>query len=400
MRILAINSFPYGSTGNIMMQVLDCAQENLGAEVVAYFGAWRQNESKHPKLLRYGSNFENRISFAFSYFTGFHNVASYFGTQSLIRKIKKFQPDIIHLHNLHFWNINLPLLFRFLKKNSAKVVWTLHDCWSFTGQCPHFTIAKCEKWKTGCHSCPNYRGYPNAVVDNTRRMYALKKKWFTGVPNMTIVAPSQWLANLVKESFLAEYPVKVIHNGIDLSVFQPTENSVRETYAIPYSRKIVLGVSFGWGHRKGLDVFLELARRLDKEKYQIILVGTTEETDKVLPENIISIHRTHNQQELAALYSAADIFVNPTREETLGMVNIEALACGTPVITFNTGGSPETLDEHSGMIVPCDDVDGLTAAIMKACEENTFSQEKCIARAQQFNSKNKFLEYTELFTSL
>ena len=182
-------------------------------------------------------------------------------------------------------------------------------------------------------------------------MYQLKKKWFTGVENMTLVTPSEWLAGLVKQSFLKDYPIRVINNGIDLEVFKPTPSNFRETYGCG-DKKIVLGVAFGWGERKGLDVFLDFAKRLDSERYQIVLVGTDENVDKQLPNTVISIHRTQNQTELAKIYTAADVFVNPTREEVFGLVNIEALACGTPGVTFNTGGSPECYDATCGSVVP------------------------------------------------
>ncbi len=396
MKILAINSVPFGSTGKIMMQILDCAEQTVGAETVAYFGAWKKEKSNHPKLFKFGSYFENRISFFFSYFTGFHNVGSVFNTLSLIKKIKAFKPDIIHLHNLHLWVINLPIFFRFLKKSNIKVIWTLHDCWAFTGQCPYFTMVKCEKWKTGCYNCPSYQGYPNSCVDRTKQMYNYKKKWFCDVKNLTIVTPSQWLADLVKQSFLKDYPIKVINNGIDLSVFKPTESNFREKYNVSADKKIILGVAFGWSIRKGRDVMIELSKRLDS-KYQIVLVGTTDEEDRLLPNNIISIHRTQNQTELAEIYSAADLFVNPTREEVLGMVNVESLACGTPVVTFNTGGSPEVLDKTCGYAVECDDIDALESKINEFFESDINLEKNCLKRAENFDMYDKCREYIKLY---
>ena len=214
---------------------------------------------------------------------------------------------------------------------------------------------------------------------------------------MTIVTPSQWLADLVKESFLKEYPVKVIHNGIDLEVFKPTSSDFRERYGIPAEKSVLLGVAFGWGVRKGLDVFVELARRLDPEKYQIVLVGTDEKTDKLLPENIISIHRTQNQTELAEIYTAADLFVNPTREENYPTVNMESIACGTPVLTFRTGGSPEILTEKTGSVVPCDDIDALEQEIRRICIEKPFSQADCLEHAKSFDMHQRFEEYVKLY---
>ena len=228
----------------------------------------------------------------------------------------------------------------------------------------------------------------------------LKKKWFSGVDNMTIVTPSEWLKDLVKQSFLNDYPVKVINNGIDLSVFKPTESDFRSRYGIPESKRIVLGVAFGWGKRKGLDVFVDLAKRLDGENYQIVLVGTDPAVDKHLPDNVISIHRTHDQTELAELYTAADIFVNPTREENYPTVNMEAIACGTPVLTFRTGGSPEIVDESCGSVVECDDIDALEREVIRICTTNAYSKEDCLAHAKSFDKNERFKEYIELYESI
>ena len=228
-------------------------------------------------------------------------------------------------------------------------------------------------------------------------MWQLKKQWFTGIKNFTIVTPSKWLAGLVKESYLKSYPVKVINNGINLNVFKPRKSDFREQYSIPPSRIIVLGVAFGWGYKKGLDCFIELAKELDKEKYQIVLVGTDDKVDEILPDNIISIHRTENQDELAEIYTAADVFVNPTREEVLGLVNIEAQACGTPVITFNTGGSPECVDENSGFVV--DSFDELLE-VLNNRQYVEATRALCIKSSRRFYDKMKYGEYLNLYNEV
>ena len=341
-----------------------------------------------------------KVAEKIGYYTGLKGGWLFFETKRLMKRIDEIKPEIIHLHNLHDTYVHLPLLFNYIKKHKVPIVWTLHDSWSFTGHCPYFTMAKCEKWKIGCHDCPNYRDYPSSFFDNSKRMWKLKKKWFTGVENMTIVTPSQWLADLVKQSFLGEYPVRVIHNGIDLAVFKPTPSDFREKYQIRKEKKILLGVAFDWGIRKGLDVFVELSKRLAPEKYQIVLVGTDEQVDRQLPTNIISIHRTQNQTELAEIYTAADVFVNPTREEVLGLVNIEANACGTPVITFNTGGSPECINEKSGMVIPYGDIDAMKESIEYICDNSSFSEKDCIARAASFDQKKKYREYLDLYETI
>lgn len=399
MKTVLINSCNFGSTGNIMLEIAETA-ENGGYTAAVCYPQSRDNSRKQKeKDFIIGTRFSRNIHLQLAGITGLNGCFSYFSTLKLLKKLDKLKPDIIHLHNLHNCYINLPMLFKYIKKHNIKTVWTLHDCWSFTGHCPHFDMIGCDKWKTGCYSCPQYKEYPKSLFDNSKYMYRLKKKWFTGIKDMTIVTPSEWLAGLVKESYLKDYPVKVINNGIDLNVFKPTESDFREKYALE-NKYIVLGVAFGWGRRKGLDVFVELARRLDKEKYKVVLVGTDDNIDKLLPDNIISIHRTQNQTELAEIYTAADVFANPTREENYPTVNMEALACGTPVVTFNTGGSPEMFDETCGAAVAKDDNDAMYNEIIRICEAKPYSMEACIKKAKGFDKNEKFGEYIRLYEVL
>lgn len=399
MKTVLINSCNFGSTGNIMLEIAETA-ENGGYTAAVCYPQSRDNSRKQKeKDFIIGTRFSRNIHLQLAGITGLNGCFSYFSTLKLLKKLDKLKPDIIHLHNLHNCYINLPMLFKYIKKHNIKTVWTLHDCWSFTGHCPHFDMIGCDKWKTGCYSCPQYKEYPKSLFDNSKIMYRLKRKWFTGVENMTIVTPSEWLASLVKESYLKDYPVKVINNGIDLNVFKPTESDFIKKYALE-NKYIVLGVAFGWGKRKGLDVFVELARRLDKEKYKVVLVGTDDNIDKLLPENIISIHRTQNQTELAEIYTAADVFANPTREENYPTVNMESVACGTPVVTFNTGGSPEMLDETCGAAVAKDDNDAMYNEIIRICEAKPYSMEACIKKAKGFDKNEKFGEYIRLYEVL
>lgn len=394
MKVAEINYGIRGSTGSIMLNIADMVRQQ-GGEAVTFSAP---KDEPAPKCHRYfGTKTENLVHRCFSVFTGISGTGSVRGTKALLAELEVFQPDVLHLHNLHGWFINLPMLFDFIRRHNIKTVWTLHDCWGFTAQCSHFSMEKCEKWKSGCYRCPRYRLYPYTYVDRTRKMWKLKKKWFSGVKDLTIVTPSQWLAGLVKQSFLGEYPVQVIHNGIDLSVFQPTESDFRQTYHIPEDVCILLGVASSWTYRKGLDVFAELANRLDPKAYQIVLVGTDDRFTRELPENILCFHRTESPQELAKIYTAADLFINPTREEVLGLVNIEALACGTPVLTFDTGGSPECIDEICGSAVPCNDVDALEYKIVQIRQGNPFSAESCVKRAQNFDKKLKFAQYVDLY---
>lgn len=399
MRIVQINGGAKGSTGKIMMGIADVAKSQ-GHEVMCAspITSTNRDAGKNCGYYRIGNYYSRRFNVALARMTGFNGCFAWIETYRLLKKIDKFSPDIIHLHNLHDSYINLPMLFNYIKKINIPVVWTLHDCWAFTGQCPHFTLAKCDNWKTGCYDCPQYREYPASLYDNTKRMWKLKKKWFTGVKNMTIVTPSKWLAELAKESYLKKYPIKVINNGINLKIFKPTTGNFKERYKISEDKNIILSVSFEWGYRKGLDCIIRLAEMLG-ENYQVVVVGTDDKVDKQLPNNILSIHRTQNQKELAEIYSVANVFVNPTREEVLGMVNIESLACGTPVVMFQTGGSPECVDEKSGIVVEKNKTEAMFKTIIQICEQKLFDEKDCVTRAKKFDESKKYHEYIELYLS-
>lgn len=396
MRIVVINSCTYGSTGSIMQSIAQTAIAH-GHEAYIAFPNGRHRErnrlaSRNIPMIPFSNRFSEDFHLLADRLTGFNGCFSVFSTAALLRKLDKLQPDLLHLHNLHNCYVNLPMLFRYIKKRRLRVVWTLHDCWAFTGHCPHFDGIGCEKWQTGCNNCPQYRLYPQSLVDRSKGMYRRKKKWFSGVENLTLVTPSVWLAELAKRSFLGEYPIRVIPNGIDLSVFHPTGNK-KEQWKDKF---VILGVAAVWAETKGLDVFMELAKRLE-DRFQIVLVGTDEAVDCKLPDNIASIHRTADPHELAELYTAADLFVNPTRQDNFPTVNLEALACGTPVLTFRTGGSPEAIDADCGMAVERNDVNALERAIRSIAEEKPFAPEACIRRAQEFAADHQFEKYVKLY---
>lgn len=400
MKVASINSCNYGSTGNIMLNISKSAREE-GIETIVFCPRSRSNNRRRSEYQKFiGNRFTRNLHIVLAKYTGYHGCFSVLATLKLVNDLKKFNPNIIHLHNLHGDYVNIKILFDFIKKNKTPVIWTLHDCWAFTGQCPHFTMAKCEKWKNGCYDCPQYTRYPVSKIDRTKTMWKLKKKWFTNVQNLTIVTPSKWLARLVKESFLGMYPIKTINNGINLHIFKPVQSDFRKEYNIGKKQYMLLGVANPWGIRKGIDVFIELQKRLDKSMYKIVLVGTTAEIDMKLPKEIISIHNTQDQKELAKIYSAADLFINPTREEVLGLVNIEANACGIPVVTFNSGGSPECIDVTSGAVVECDDIDEMEHKIIEICRDKPYLKSACVERANKFDMEKKFFEYITLYRKL
>lgn len=393
MRIISINLGFEGSTGKIVQGIYEISH-NRNFEFIL-MAPWNKKFTYKDDIHCIGNRRFRKINAYLGAVTGLDGCFAFFATLKVIKRIKSFNPQIIHLHNIHNNYINIPLLFRYIKKQNMHIVWTLHDCWSFTGHCPHFIYEKCEKWKTGCSKCPRYKEYPKTLFDNSSFMWKLKRKWFTDIKKVTIVTPSKWLSNLVKESYLKEYQVRVINNGIDLNIFHYRTSMLREEYNLK-DKKVILGVSFGWSNKKGLDVFLELSKSLP-ENYQIILVGTNEIVDKILPANIISIHKTNNQEELSEWYSLADVFVNPTREDTFPTVNLEALACGTPVITFNTGGSPECIDEKCGFVVNDGDYEELENRVRECVELTPFSREYCIKYARKYSHINRFEEYLELY---
>ena len=396
MKVVQINATSgTGSTGKICQSISKLLNENNIENYILYSTGKTENENS----IKYMNNIEVKIQTVKSRILGNYGFNSTQATNKIIKSLEKIKPDIVHLHNLHAHNCNIGKLFNYFKLNpSIKIMWTFHDCWSFTGYCPHFTLKRCDLWKNECNNCPDRHTY-TWFLDRSKSVYLRKKNALVGT-NMLIVTPSVWLENLIKKSYLKEYPVKVINNGIDLNIFKPRKSNFRIKYNIDNKKYIVLGVACGWGKRKGLDVFIDLYKRLDKEKYQIVLVGTDKKVDKILPKNVISIHRTNNQIELAEIYTIADVFVNPTREENYPTVNMESIACGTPVITFKTGGSSEILDEKTGKVVDCNDINSMEKEIINVCKNNILNTEDCINSAKRFDANVKFKEYIELYEEI
>jgi len=391
MKVVQINSVcGSGSTGKICVAVSELLTE-AGVENYILYAS---GSSSYPAGKRYMSASEIKWQALKSRIFGNYGFQSKSATKRLIKELDQISPDIVHLHNLHGHNVHLGMLFSYLKQNNIKTFWTFHDCWAFTAYCMYFDMAACDKWTTGCKSCPQCKKY-SWFFDRSRKLYQAKKDLLEGL-DLTVITPSHWLADLVKKSFLGNCPVKVVHNGIDLSLFRPCESDFREKHGIAPDKTILLGVANKWEPRKGLDIFLRLAERLDRSKFQIVLVGTDDAVDKQLPESVISIHRTANQVELAELYTAADVFVNPTREDNFPTVNLEALACGTPVITFRTGGSPEALTNECGIVIEQDDFEKLYKEINKK-SFLSLSVNSCLRRASEFDQNVKFKEYMELY---
>lgn len=392
MRVIQINATcGVGSTGKICAEI----SRLLTARGIENRVLYASGHSDLSAGIRYTNDRYIKLQALRARLSGRYGFHAEGATRRLLAELERFAPDVVHLHNLHSHNCNLEALLAYLKKRQIRVIWTFHDCWAFTAYCPYFDMVACAQWKTGCTHCPQRRRF-SWLFDRSRELYRRKREALTGL-DLTVVTPSVWLADLVRQSFLRTYPVRVIHNGIDLSVFRPTHSDFRERYGLSGECFLLLGVAFGWERRKGLDVFLSLAQRLEPEHYRIVLVGTDDAVDAQLPDSVISIHRTQDQRELAALYSAADLLVDPTREENYPTVHMEAIACGTPVLTFRTGGCAEMLTLETGAVVECNDVDAMEREIRRICAERPYTQEVCTESAKCFAGDICFLKYVELY---
>lgn len=330
-----------------------------------------------------------------------HGFCSTSATEKLIQRIDKIDPDIIHLHHLHGYFINIRILFNYLKAKKKPIVWTFHDCWSFTGHCTHFEYVECNKWKEHCNKCPQKKQYPSSLLlDRSMKNFTEKRNLFSDIDNLKIVSVSKWLAEQVKYSFLQNYDVRVINNGIDLDIFQPRNaDHIREKYGIS-AKYVILGVAGNWEARKGLDDFIKLRSRLSGD-FDIVLVGVNSNLMEKIGDKIIAIERTTDAYELSSLYSLANVFVNPTLEDSFPTTNLEALACGTPVITYRTGGSVEAVDYLTGFVVEKNNVDDLVTKIKDVVASKQNYAENCRNRALQHYDHNKnFTQYIELYKEL
>lgn len=398
MKIVQLNTVcGTGSTGKIAVALYKLAEKEGYKPYIAYGRGDAPigiNGYKIGNLLDFGTHVLS------NFFRGNSGFASKKVTKRFLNWLDTIQPDLIHLHNLHGFYLNMELLFDYIKAHNIPCVWTLHDCWSFTGQCAFFDYSGCNKWKEQCYSCPVYRtDYPYSLFkDNSKQNYVLKRNAFTKVKNLTIVTPSTWLADLVKQSYLQGYPVETIPNGIDLNLFKPSPSDI----LIP-DRKILLGVANVWDHRKGLDSFIQLASILNDD-FHIVLIGINKKQQTMLqnkfPDKITAITRTTNQQELVKWYNSAYAFINPTLEDNFPTTNLEALACGTPVITFNTGGSPESIAENCGIVVEKGNLDKLKEAILSLETKTEITSSFCRKQALQYDKNINFMKYMELYKQL
>jgi putative colanic acid biosynthesis glycosyltransferase len=388
-----------GSTGHIVEEIGQMAIQNGWNSYIA-FG--RNERPSKSKLIKIGTKIDIKLHGLQTRFFDRHGLGSKRATIEFIEKVIEIKPDIIHLHNLHGYYLNIKILFDYLSTIDIPIVLTLHDCWTITGHCTHFDFINCQKWKTACNHCPQKKEYPASLLfDRSKKNYLLKKKLFNSIKNMTIVPVSQWLGKIITQSFISKYPIQIINNGIDTKIFvNVKDQSIRTKYNIE-NKFIILGVANIWNVRKGLLDFIELSKLIDNDCI-IILVGLNSKQYKNLPNNIIGISRTENTQKLAELYSTADVFLNPTWEDNFPTTNLEALSCGTPVITYNTGGSIESVCTNTGFIVEKKDITGLIKSINTVRKiGKEYYSDNCIKRANWLYNKNdRYLDYINLYTSM
>lgn len=386
-----------GSTGRIAEGICKLAMEK-GMSCHTAYGRW--TNPSVTQLHKIGNKFSIYWHVAMTRFFDRHGLASKKATRALIDNIREIKPDLIHLHNIHGYYLNYPLLFHFLAQLDIPIVWTLHDCWTYTGHCVHYTAVKCNKWKNECYQCPNLKDYPQSwFIDHSTTNFQTKKDAFTKLKNLTIVTVSQWLGNEVKQSFLNKYPIIRIYNGIDTNKFLPqTVNAADYGWE---NKFIILGVATVWNERKGLDDFIRLSKLLDENEL-IVLVGLSNQQIKHLPPNIIGLKKTENIDELIRLYSVADVYINFSPEETFGLTTIESMACGTPVIVVNSTASPEIVNEEVGYVIEPHNVHDAKKQIqeIKRKTKKAYSEMCRTYVTKHFNETERYKEYIQLYEKL
>lgn len=398
--VLRVNT----STGRIMQEIGELAMQNGWESYIAYSQGRDGIKPCQSHLLPIGNRWSVAWHGILTRLFDRHGLTSDRATVQLIMQIKKIQPDVIHIHNIHGYFLNYRILFNYLSCCNISVVWTVHDCWLYTGHCYYYSFVGCGKWQTECGHCPQKRKFPASWwMDRSRRNYMSKKNAFTSMPHnrLTIVPVSEWIRDEMQRSFFRGYDFRVIHNGINTQVFNLFDaEQIKNKYHLS-DKRILLGVASIWSKEKGLDDFIRLSGMLD-ENERIVLVGVDSKTQRRLPRNIIGINRTENVHELAELYSAADVFVNPTWQDNYPTVNMEAIACGTPVVTYHTGGSIEAVTEDTGRIVTQGNVKELLDAIRNIMAKGkSYYRTRCRAYAlTHFRKEDRYTDYLELYNEL
>ena len=401
-KLLQINiTANWGSHGKIAEGIGRLVQANGWESYIAY---GRNANPSLSILYHIGSQLDEMVHGLGTRLFDNHGLMSKLATRQLVKYIEKIQPDIIHLHNIHGYFINYPILFKYLSTSNIPVVWTLHDCWTYTGHCAHYMYAKCDKWKSHCGHCPQKGTYPKSVcLDLSYRNYELKRKFFLSIEKLTLVPVCKWQEQDLKQSFFQHKSIIQIYNGIDTELFKPQKQTkfIRDKYHIPTDQRVILGVASNW-YRKGLTDFIQLRSFLPKD-FSIVVVGlNSRELIKIRHTGIIGIKRTENVNELIALYSTADVYFNPTWEDNFPTTNLEAMACGTPTVTYQTGGSPESITDKTGRVIPLGNIpEAVTSILAILNHPKSAYTDFCVAHvANHFNKVDRFSEYFELYNKI
>lgn len=397
-KLLQINStLNWGSTGRIVDEI-GRAAINKGWE--SYIAYGRYSNETISQFFKIGKNKDVYNHVFQSRLFDNHGLASRNATEHFIEQIEKINPDVIHLHNIHGYYLNYSIFFDFLSKRDIPIIWTLHDCWSFTGHCAHYSYIGCQYWRTLCHNCPQKHDYPKSwFMDCSKSNHLKKQRAFTSVKNMTLVPVSEWLASEVRQSFLKKYPIRVISNGVDTDVFTPMQ--LKKTDLCIVDKFMILGVANVWSARKGLADFIALREKLSDD-YVIVLIGLNERQIKKMPDGIIGIRRTNSMQDLAKYYSVADIYLNTSVEETFGLTTVESLSCGTPAIVYNSTACPEIVSSDTGFIVEPGDIEGIVDVINHIKNSKKKKQIQICRNfaVQQYDKQNKYMDYIRLYEDI
>ena len=384
------------STGKIMREIGEMAISAGWESYIAYSGARDGIPPHSSKLVPVGNRPDLLRHFLATRLFDAHGLASKRATRRLIERIKEIDPDIIHIHNVHGYFLNYPELCDYLAASGKPVIWTVHDCWLYTGHCYHYASAGCDRWQTECHDCPCKTRFPASyVLDRSRRNYRLKKQCFTSLPNFTLVVVSDWMKAELAKAFLADVPCLTIHNGIDTQVFSPEENPAG-------SEVYYLAVASIWLKEKGLGDLAELAGLLAPDEKLVVVGKMSEAQKRSLPEKVVTIERTADVGALVHLYSGATALVNPTWQDNYPTVNLESISCGTPVVTYRTGGSVESVTPETGYIVEQGDVKGMYERLRQIREHDREAwRRSCREYALRHFDKHTALEaYLRLYDSI
>jgi putative colanic acid biosynthesis glycosyltransferase len=400
MKVLQVNSFVnMGSTGRISEQIgLKVIQE--GWESYIAFG--RKANSSKSKLYKIGKDFDFYRHALESRILDKHGLSSINSTNNFIDYIYQIKPDIIHFHNLHGYYVNYEILFESISKlNNCKIVWTLHDCWSFTGHCTYFSDINCDKWKETCFSCPKKNNYPSSLFfDKSRESYNLKKALFTKFP-ITFVPVSNWLGSLVSESFLKDQNIEVISNGVDSDIFYSKNPNVNLLNKYKLNGKtVLLAASTSWAGQKGFSDYIKLSNILSKDQV-IVLVGLPKSLSKKLPSNVIGVPRTEIISELVDWYNVSSIVLNLSKLETFGLTTVEGFMCGKPSVVYNSTASPELIKSSVlGRIVEVGDIFEVKSAIDELLISQSNSYKIRELALLDYSANNQFFKYIDLYKRL